>query len=141
MKFNSVSEIRNPRLRKQVLSKMKKEEIEKENKYKNKLTTRIVNGKMHKFDSRKEADYYDKIFPRLRAGLIKKLTLQKSFDLIPKLKHNGKTLRKIVYKLDFVYEENGVKYAVDVKGFSTDVYKIKKRLFLMQYPEYKFVEA
>lgn len=140
MIFKDIHSIPNKRIKFQILSKINKAKLEKENKYKNKITTRIVNGKIHKFDSKKEAEFYDELFKKLKAGLVKNITLQKSFDLIPTLKHHGKTLRKITYKLDFVYEEDGVKYAVDVKGYSTDVYKIKKRLFIMNYTEYEFVE-
>ena len=54
------------------------------------------------------------------------------------MQYNNKTLRKIIYKADFVYKINGEEIVEDTKGFETDVFKIKMRLFLMQYPKYTF---
>lgn len=43
-------------------------------------------------------------------------------------KHEGKQYREIEYVADFEYVENGVTVVVDVKGFKTAVYMIKKKL-------------
>ena len=69
------------------------------------------------------------------AGLIRNLELQKKFVLQSSFKLNGKTRQKIVYIADFYYFDikNGKWVVVDVKGFKTEVYKIKKKLF-----EYKY---
>ena len=46
----------------------------------------------------------------------------------------GTKVRPIFYVVDFlVYENNGDKTYVDVKGMKTDVFKLKQKLF-----EYKF---
>lgn len=101
------------------------------NKYHNKKI--IVDG--HKFDSKKEASYYNQLKLLQRAGLIRDLELQKSFILQPSFKLNNKTRREITYKADFTYfsTEDDKIHVIDVKGFKTDVYNIKKKMF-----EYKY---
>lgn len=87
------------------------------------------------FDSHKEARKYTELKMLERAGLIKDLELQKEFILQPAFRKGNKSYRKITYKADFSYfdiELNKI-VVVDVKGFKTDVYKLKKKLF-----EYKF---
>lgn len=53
----------------------------------------------------------------------------------------GKAHRKMEYLADFVVKyADGREEVVDVKGFRTEVYKIKKKLLLFKYPEINFVE-
>lgn len=59
-----------------------------------------------------------------RAGLISDLQCQVSFELIPKLPRQHAT----VYIADFVYTENGQRVVEDVKGFKTEIYRIKAKL-------------
>ena len=87
------------------------------------------------FDSKKEAMYYLHLRTLLKQGKIKDLELQKEYILQDKFKINGKTQRKISYKADFTYfsvEDNKL-HVVDVKGFKTEIYKLKKKMF-----EYKY---
>lgn len=93
----------------------------------------IVDG--IKFDSKKEAAYYQKLKILEKTGKIKNLTLQKEFLLQEKFKLNGKTRREINYRADFSYisTDDDKLHIVDVKGYRTDVYKLKKKLF-----EYKY---
>ena len=101
------------------------------NKYHNKKI--IVDG--YKFDSIKEANYYNQLKLLQRAGLIRDLELQRTFILQPSFKLNNKTRRNITYKADFTYfsnEDNKI-HVIDIKGFKTDVYNIKKKMF-----EYKY---
>lgn len=89
----------------------------------------------HKFDSKKEANYYNQLKLLQRAGLIRDLELQKTFILQPSFKLNNKTRRQITYIADFTYvstEDNKI-HVIDVKGFKTDVYNVKKKMF-----EYKY---
>lgn len=73
-----------------------------------------------KFDSQKEADYYSELKLRLAAGEIKGFCRQAEFVL-------AKNTR---YKADFiVFNNDGTSEIIDVKGFKTDVYKLKKKLF------------
>ena len=87
------------------------------------------------FDSKKEGMYYTYLRNLLKQGKIKDLELQKEYVLQDKFKLNGKTIRKITYKADFTYYSNldNKLHVVDVKGFKTEIYKLKKKLF-----EYKY---
>ena len=90
------------------------------------------------FDSAKEARRYSQLLMLQKAGRIEYLRTQVKFDLIPTMKHGEKTLRKIVYIADFVYRDGCVTVVEDSKGFKTDVFKLKLRLFLQKYPSYEF---
>lgn len=107
-------------------------------KYKNIKTT--SNG--IKFDSRKEAKRYNELKLMERCGLIKDLELQKSYELQPTFKKHNKTYRAIKYIADFVYYDIEKEQIVveDTKGFRTEVYKIKKKLFEYKYPELELRE-
>ena len=90
------------------------------------------------FDSRKEASRYKTLKMLERTGQIKELKLQVPFELQPSFKWQGKTVRSIKYIADFVYkakDENGYERLVveDTKGFKTDVYEIKRKMFLFKY--------
>ena len=70
-------------------------------------------------------------------GYIKELELQKIFEIQPKYINNkGEHIRAITYKADFVYfDVKKDRFIVeDVKGYKTDVYKLKKKLFEYVYP-------
>ena len=106
-------------------------------KYGNRKTT-SSDGNM--FDSVKEAKRYEELRLLQRGGKIKNLQLQPRFVLQDKFKRDGKTYRKIEYVADFMYEkDDGTVVVEDVKGMKTDVYKLKKKLFLAKYP-FEFVE-
>ena len=106
-------------------------------KYGNKKT--IVDGK--KFDSKAEAERYKKLKFMEKANKIKDLVLQPEFLLQDKFRYRGKTEREVKYIADFKYfdVEKGVYVVEDVKGVETEVFKIKRKLFLKQYgSEYDF---
>lgn len=78
-----------------------------------------------------------------KAGVIKDLECQPKFELIPTIRRKGhKTLRCTCYYADFKYidTKTGGLVVEDVKGFETDVYKIKKKLLLWKYPDLDFRE-
>lgn len=110
----------------------------KVNKYKNKKI--VIDG--IKFDSQKEGKRYLQLKLLKRAGEIKDLELQKEFILQPSFKKNNKSYRKITYKADFCYFDNRKgKYIVeDVKGFKTEVYRLKKKVFEYKYEDYEIKE-
>lgn len=87
------------------------------------------------FDSIREKNYYIKLKLLEKAGKIKELELQKEYELQPSYKLGNKTSRKITYRADFTYKstEDDKLHVIDVKGFRTDVYRLKKKLF-----EYKY---
>ena len=89
----------------------------------------------HIFDSKKEAGRYKALKIEEKAGMIKALELQPKFVLQEKFRYHGKMSREIDYIADFKYwNVHDEAYVVeDVKGLKTDVYKLKKKLFLRQY--------
>lgn len=96
------------------------------------------------FDSRKEAERYKELKELERVGKIDRLELQPRFVLMDSFRYEGKAVRKIEYVADFLYRDISTLELVveDVKGVKTDVYKLKKKLFLKHYGnEYKFREV
>ena len=109
-------------------------------KYKAKKT--VVDGIT--FDSKKEARRYQELKLLERAGVIKDLSLQPNFLLQDKFKYKEKTERKIEYIADFQYYViKDKKWVIeDVKGYKTDVYKLKRKLFLKRYGDkFEFLES
>lgn len=109
------------------------------NKYNAKKT--VVDG--IEFDSIREADKYCELKLLEKAKEIRNLELQPRFLLQDKFKDKmGTTHRKIEYVADFMYiDKDDKKIVEDVKGMMTDVYKLKKKLFLNLYDEeYDFRE-
>ena len=102
---------------------------------KNKYNNTKVEYKGIKFDSIKEMKHYQLLEYLQRIGEIKELKLQVPYELIPKYKINNKTVRKTTYIADFTYitTKDDKLHIVDTKGFKTDVYRLKKKLF-----EYKY---
>ena len=105
------------------------------NKYHNKKV--VVDGK--KFDSKKEAERYQALKMLENANIISNLSRQVPFELIPKQKDE----RAVKYIADFTYIETATGKIIveDVKGYRTDVYKLKRKLFKWRYPEYEFLES
>lgn len=94
-----------------------------------------------KFDSKYELKVWNDLKLLERAHAISNLQRQVPFELIPTIKTTAGTLAKISYVADFVYKEGDQWYALDSKGFSTDVWNIKKRLFILSYGDvYKLIE-
>ena len=101
------------------------------NKYNNHKT--IVDG--IKFDSIREAERYQELKLLEEAGKISHLELQPVVVLQDKFVYRGKVIRAITYRADFAYFDHAVNKGVieDVKGMETDVFKIKKKMFLKKY--------
>lgn len=99
------------------------------NKYHNKKIT--IDGIL--FDSMREGNYYTKLKLMQNAGLIWNLELQKKYILQASFTFNGKKIREISYYADFVYEDKDGLHVVDTKGYRTDTYKLKKKLFIKKY--------
>lgn len=95
------------------------------------------------FDSKREADRYIELKLLEMAGKIKDLKLQHQFVLQPPFKKNGKTIRAITYIADFTYFDlEKMKNVVeDVKGYKTDVYTLKKKMFEYKYPDLTIIEV
>lgn len=92
---------------------------------------RTVDG--HLFMSKREANRYKELKLLLESGAISNLELQPRFILqIGFTDAMGEKHREIAYIADFRYYDKKKKVTIveDVKGMRTDVYKIKKKLFL-----------
>lgn len=75
------------------------------------------------YDSAREAKYAFELDMRKRAGQIDGWERQ-----VPiKLHAHGKPI--CTYKIDFVVYRNGITEYVEVKGYETDVWKLKWKLF------------
>lgn len=86
------------------------------------------------FDSKKEAERYKELSFLQKTGEIKRLILQPKFVLQEGFSVDGKRYREISYVADFMYvDKDGTRVVEDTKGFRTDVYAIKKKLFLKKY--------
>jgi len=96
----------------------------------------VIDG--HKFDSKLESKRWGQLKLLLAAGHITDLELQKRFLLLSPTRYQNRTIRAIHYKADFSYMENGDHVVEDVKGFVTDVFKIKYKLFIAMYPHIDF---
>lgn len=114
------------------------ENVEKKSKYSSAKTD--IDG--IRFDSKKEAEFYAELKLREKAGEITHLRLQPRYLLQKAFRHEGKQYREIEYIADFEYIDNGKTVVVDVKGFRTAVYMLKKKLFLYKYgSKVKFQEV
>lgn len=97
----------------------------------------------HDFPSKREAERYCELKLFLKAGLIRNLELQPRFLLQDEFfDKNEIKHKKIEYVADFMYiDKCGKTIVEDVKGVLTDVYKIKKKMFLKKYDDqYEFRE-
>ena len=89
------------------------------------------------FASIMEMKYYrDVVLPLARSGEITHYELQKEYVLQPKYIHDGKSIRPITYVADFYIEyADGHTEVIDTKGCADSVAKIKKKMFMYQYPD------
>jgi hypothetical protein len=84
-----------------------------------------VNGV--KFDSKLELVCYD-----LLNKLNFEFEFQKKIILIDGFRYNKKAIRSITLTVDFVVKHNDIDYYIDIKGFATDVSKIKYKMLRYQ---------
>lgn len=84
-----------------------------------------VNGV--KFDSKLELICYD-LFTKENIDF----EFQKKIILIDGFRYNKKAIRPITLTVDFVVKHNNIEYYIDIKGFATDVSKIKYKMLRYQ---------
>ena len=112
---------------------------------KNKYHSRKISRDGMTFDSLKEYRRYCELALLEKAGQITGLKLQVPFELLPaqyetferygkkgqRLKDGSRCIEKaVIYKADFVYEENGKIIVEDTKGFKTKDYILKRKMML-----------
>lgn len=92
-----------------------------------------VNG--HTFDSKAEARYYNQLKWRKKCGDILFFELQPKYQVMPAFEKDGKRHQAIHYIADFeIHHKDGSIEVVDVKGFKTEVFRIKEKLFHKKFP-------
>ena len=96
----------------------------------------VVDG--HTFDSQAEARYYEQLKWLLEHKEIKSFRLQPRYTLFESFKKNGKTFRKTEYIADFeIIHLDGSIEVIDVKGYETPVFALKRKLFEKMYPDHR----
>ncbi|PYE87779.1 DUF1064 domain-containing protein [Bacillus sp. 196mf] len=105
-------------------------------KYKNKK----VNLDGHVFDSKAEANYYEGLKIRYARGEVQGFERQPIFKLQPAFKKQDKSFQAITYIADFlVYLPNGEVEVIDIKGFITQTFALKKKMFEYKYPHLRLI--
>jgi hypothetical protein len=92
------------------------------------------------FRSTLEANTYQLLKSWQAAAAIRNLVLQPRFLLQPKFRRDGKTIRAMMYTPDFQYEESNRTVVIEAKGHKTQPYRMRRKMFLMKYPEIDFQE-
>lgn len=88
-------------------------------------------GETITFDSEKERDYYLLLKDRERRGEIRYLNRQFEIEIQPAFTDiKGTKIRAIKYKADFYFYDRSLESwrVIDVKGYKTEIYKLKKKL-------------
>lgn len=85
-----------------------------------------------KFDSKKEYNYYLYLLKEQHEGRILTFHRQVPFELLPRQEYNGRFAEHpLRYVADFVVTYlNGSIEVIDVKGYKTPEYRIKRKLML-----------
>jgi len=94
-----------------------------------------------RFDSLREAERYYELVILQKAREIELMEVHPRFEIIKGFEIDGKKIRPTFYEADFRYWDKKTRRMVveDVKGMETQVFKIKRKLFLLQYGlEYDF---
>ncbi len=108
-------------------------------KYHNRKVT--INGV--EFDSKAEGQFFLLALEARRNGLLTMIELQPEYVLQPTFKKNGRTWRGIKYIADFrLTYPDGSQVIVDVKGskgYLTEMFRIKQKLFEYKYPDLSLV--
>lgn len=108
------------------------------NKYHNKKTTIVYNGELYKLDSKKEAARFVELTKLLISGKIKNLSIHPLFVLQKEfIDREGRKVRAIYYEADFKFYDKETKKLIieDTKGFFTEAYKIKRKMFMKILPK------
>ena len=101
----------------------------------------------HKFDSKREMFRYVELKRQQEEGLISYLALQPEYRISPGGTKDPATRRMMAarsYSPDFRYQKEEKIIVEDVKSVITaknSTYRLKRQLFLEQYPEFTFIEV
>ena len=101
-----------------------------------KYNAKKVHAEGYIFDSLMEYERYKELMLMEKAGAISHLVVHPVFLLQENFKDaaTGERHRAIKYEGDFQYTENGATILEDVKGKSTDLFRLKWKMFRKLYP-------
>ena len=85
-------------------------------------------------DSQAEGRRYQQLRALANVWAIQDLIVHPRYLLVEARTIDGKRERALYYEGDFAYTERGRWVVEDVKGVVTDVFRLKRRLFLERYP-------
>lgn len=85
------------------------------------------------FDSHREFNRYSELRLLEKAGKIQNLDRQVKFVLQDGFTLKGKRIQPITYIADFTYNRGDEYIVEDCKGYRTDIYKLKKKMFQYRY--------
>lgn len=106
-------------------------ELLKSSEAKSKYHNKKVKFRGITFDSVKERDYYLYLLDREKRGEVRHINRQYKFEIIPSFTTPaGEKIKAITYLADFYFYDRTRKAwrIIDVKGYKTDVYRLKKKL-------------
>lgn len=103
-------------------------------------TRKIISEKYDReFDSKFELQVYEEL---IRICGLENILFQTTLEVIPKEKDNvGRTLRKVEYTPDFLIHYKGLDIYIEAKGFATDTYKLRVRMFKHFYNDVLLLEV
>jgi hypothetical protein len=95
------------------------------------------------FRSTLEARIYQLLCLWRDAGIISGLEVQPKYLLAPKVTHfEGNKLKRpigaLTYRPDFRFERDGRQVVIEAKGYQTEAYRIREKLFRAKYPAIDF---
>lgn len=106
-----------------------------------KYNARKVKIDGYTFDSMAESKRYLQLKQKVEEGVIKDLEVHPRFVLQNAFLYGDKRISGIWYEADFSYTViDGRKIVEDVKGYETDVYRLKRKLLLYNYLGIEFKE-
>lgn len=106
-------------------------ELLKSSEAKSKYHNKKVEFRGFTFDSVKERDYYLYLLDREKRGEVRDISRQYRIEILPSFTTPaGEKIKAITYLADFYFFDivSNSWRVIDVKGYKTDVYKLKKKL-------------
>ena len=102
---------------------------------KSKYNSKKIDIDGHTFDSKAEAKYYEHLKWLQESEEILFFRLQPRYELQESFRKDGKLHQKIEYVADFeIHQLDGSIETIDVKGFETTDFAIKRKLFEKKFP-------
>lgn len=87
------------------------------------------------FDSEMEADFYVTLKDKVKKGIVEKFICQPKFKISDEYTRNGKKIKPSYYILDYlVFNTDGSVEYIDIKGYGTEISKLKRKLLESKYP-------